>query len=37
MLQKTAKFAYDRRAGGNVCTGFGGIAGEIRHKIIMAD
>lgn len=34
LLQKSARFCYPHNGGGNVCTGFGGLAGEVHHKII---
>jgi hypothetical protein len=32
LLQQIARFCFPRNGGGNVCTGFGGLPGEIRHK-----
>ena len=32
-LQAQARFCWPRRGGGNVCTGFGGQAGEVHHKV----
>ncbi len=32
-LQAQARFCWPRRGGGNVCTGFGGKAGEVHHKV----
>lgn len=31
-LQHIARFCFPHGGGGNVCTGFGGLAGEVFHK-----